>query len=334
MRTHPPSHGLSRRQFLGAAGALGCLAGLPAWSAPVQDWPQPLFDYLASLARPDGGYGWPEQDRSHLTATWAVVGCHQLFQRPLPRPEALAVCVRASHPQQGRKPEYALQQFDFQQVQTLRWLGDKAEDFHARFQAWTRPVVYPRQYESTGNPPLPQTVSAVLGRALLGLPLADATPAYGPYLAQRCRANGSFNHLPAAEGGDGHAVVTWWALQTGQALGGEVRQPQTLMDWLRQCQLPNGGFTWQPKPALAGMEDVTYTWAAVHSLQLLGSQPRDVDACRRHLWSLWHPTGGFSDRPGWQPNPVATYYALSALAILAALTPPAPLVRQTAPPPP
>ena len=39
----------------------------------------------------------------------------------------------------------------------------------------------------------------------------------------------------------------------------------------------------------------------------------------KYLWSLWNEDGGFGDRPGWLSNPIATYYALDALAALGAL---------------
>ena len=58
-----------------------------------------------------------------------------------------------------------------------------------------------------------------------------------------------------------------------------------------------------------------YTWAAVRALALLGSAPADRDACVRYLWSLRNADGGFGDRPGTPSNPVATYYALDALAV-------------------
>ena len=69
----------------------------------------------------------------------------------------------------------------------------------------------------------------------------------------------------------------------------------------------------------------------MRALALLGSAPADRDGCVRYLWSLRNADGGFGDRPGTPSNPVATYYALDALAALEALDD-APPDREPAPP--
>ena len=85
------------------------------------------------------------------------------------------------------------------------------------------------------------------------------------------------------------------------------------------------------------MDDVAYTWAAVLSLARLRAAPADPDACARYLWSLRTADGGFGDRPGWPANPVATYYAVEALAAIGSAEPalaskgPAPRPRTAVP---
>src|SRR4051794_37043327 len=54
--------------------------------------------YLKSLARSDGGYSWDDQDRSHLTPTFAVIGCYRLLGEDPPEPRRLAEFVRTHHP--------------------------------------------------------------------------------------------------------------------------------------------------------------------------------------------------------------------------------------------
>ena len=54
--------------------------------------------YLASLARPDGGYGWAGQERSHLTPTFAVVGAYRALGSEPPRRERLIDFIRNTPP--------------------------------------------------------------------------------------------------------------------------------------------------------------------------------------------------------------------------------------------
>lgn len=102
-------------------------------------------------------------------------------------------------------------------------------------------------------------------------------------------------------------------------LGTASREDALAVTWLRACQRPGGGFTWQPDPEFAGVDDVAYTRAAVRALHLLGAEPADRPACIAQLLGLANDDGGFGDRPGWASNATATYYALDALAALGAL---------------
>src|SRR4051812_34005470 len=61
--------------------------------------------YLKSLARPDGGYAWDDQERSHLTPTFAVIGCYRLLGQDPPDARRLAEFVRTHHPFRIKKLE-------------------------------------------------------------------------------------------------------------------------------------------------------------------------------------------------------------------------------------
>ncbi len=277
--------------------------------------------YFKSLARA-GGYGWADQEEADLAVTCAAVETLALLGRPAPDAARVAAFIRTAHPQRDRRPEYPLRMFDLMQIRALRRLGAEVAGFGARAAPWVRPIVYPKQYEPAGNPPLPQEVAALLCRAELGLPMEEAAEAWGDYLADRRRPSGSFNHTLASAGGDGHVVPTYWALQALQAVGRATGQAGATVAWLQACQRSDGGFSWQPKPDLAGESDVLYTWAAVQALRLLKSRPSDPEACVRWLRSLWNADGGFGDRPGWSSNPLATECAVAALHALDALAPP------------
>ncbi|HWH72572.1 MAG TPA: prenyltransferase/squalene oxidase repeat-containing protein, partial [Candidatus Sulfotelmatobacter sp.] len=287
--------------------------------------------YLESLARPDGGYAWADQPESHLTPTYAVIGCYRALQQTPPRKSALAEFVRSHHPSRLKKLEQEHREFEFQQIQSLVWLGEDASSFREQISGWRKPTVYLKQYEQHGYPIFGHEITAFTCRALLGLPVSEAGPEYVGYLNARRRANGSFNNTPAADGSDGHVLNTWWGLQALAKQGRGREQQAPTVEWLRACQLPNGGFTYQPKADFGGVDDVAYTWAAVRALHQLDAGPANREACLKYLYSLANADGGFGDRPGWLSNPMATFYALDALQALGALRG---LVRMRRNPPP
>ncbi|MBC7365840.1 MAG: terpene cyclase/mutase family protein [Undibacterium sp.] len=291
-----------------------------------------MLRYLAAHARPDGGYAFSDQARSHLTPTYATIGCHHLLGVTPPAPAALAHFVRTHHPRELKKLEQERRSFEFQQVQALVWLGDAAVDFHARIATFTAPLPYLKQYEQHGYPVFQSELGLVQASALLGLPLAPLRPAFTDYVTARRRANGSYNNTPAADGGDGHVMNTLWGLQAARTLGlPPPGNPAATVAWLHACQLPDGGFTYQPAPAFGGVTDVAYTRAVLRALQLLGAAPADPAATRAWLHRLANADGGFADRPGWLSNPLATYHALDALAALGPAEPRADITRRAAP---
>ncbi len=318
-------HELTRRAMLkrlGVAGASATLGRLAFAKTTLSrsDWRAALTNYLETHARPDGGYAWEGQTDARLTPTFAVIGCYHALKQMPPRRATLAAFVRTHHPSQLKKLEQEHRDFERQQIQSLVWLDEDASPFREQVRGWQKPTRYLPQYEQHAWPILAHEVTAFTCRAMLGLPTDDLAPAYLDYLDSRRRANGSFNNTPAAEGGDGHVMNTWYGLQALQVLG---RAPNEKKDatiaWLRACQLPQGGFTWQPNAEFAGADDVAYTRAAVRGLKLLGVEPLKRNACVEYLLSLANADDGFGDRLNWLSNPLATYYALDALEGLGAL---------------
>lgn len=319
MSGDPSAFGLDRRTFLKLAAAeLGLLAATSDAQAATPDgpWKDEVVAYLERLARPDGGYAWEDQEYSHLTPTYAVVGSYLMLNRTVPRKAAVAEFVRTHHPFQIKKLERDLRGFEFQQIATLRWLKEDPPGLEGVVRGWKRPSVYPKQYEQHGYPVFRFELMAIACRHGLHMPLDDLDPAMVAYLDARRRPNGSFNATPAADGSDGHIMNTLWGLQALWVLGLPDDAKDETIAWVRSCQLPSGGFTYQPKPELAAVDDAAYTFAATTILQTLGAEPADRDGCIRYLSALRNADGGFGDRPGWLSNPMATFYALTALSHL------------------
>jgi len=324
MITTPNHLGITRRGLLRTLAAAGLYAAMPRVAlgqsvASRRDLKSAVAAYLESLSRPDGGYAWEDQQQSHLTPTFAVVGSYRAIGRAPANKSRLAEFIRTHHPSQLKKLEQEHREFDFQQIQSLLWLSEDASAFRELVLSWKSPQRYLKQYEQHGYPIFRFQLTAFTCRELLSLPLNDLSQEFIDYLNERRRANGSFNNTPAVDGGDGHVMNTWWGIEALRTLGRTGEKRDETVAWLRACQVPNGGFTYQPKAEIAGWDDAAYTWAAVRSLKQLGVAPTDKEACVRYLHSLWNADGGFTDRPGWASNPVATYYALNALDAMDAL---------------
>ena len=321
-----PAESIDRRTVLKQAGALALCAGLPRLCLSAErggpfsaDAQQIVARYLESLARPDGGYGWPEQHDSFLSVTFAVVGAYRALGLPVPRPQETAAMVRRGHPTSGPTAETQKhwadpKEFLFQQIQTLVWLGEEVAGFRRGVQGWKSVSSYVAYYEKGENPILRQEVQPILCRELLGLPMDDLPAAFADYLAARRRADGSFNNTPASDGSGGHLVNTFFCLRARRAMA--LALSPEVADWIDRCQTACGGFTWSPSPAIGAVEDVSYVWAAVHALALLGRKPARAAACVDWLRSLWNEDGGFADRPGAASTAMATFQAIDALRVL------------------
>ena len=316
---------MNRRDMLKAITAASLsTAVLPevtlAAKSPTRNSPS-VLQYLKGLSRADGGFAWEDQESSHLTPTFAVIGCFYLLKQSPPDKKRLAEFVRKHHPTQLKKLEQERRVFEFQQIQSLVWLGEDTSELREKIRAWTKPLTYLKQYEQHGYPLFQSEISVFACRALLGLPLDALSPHFTDYLDSRRRENGSFNNTPASDGGDGHVMNTWWGLQALNVLGRSEEKKRETVAWLRACQLPEGGFTFQPNPQFGGVDDVTYTWAAVRALKLLDATPANPEGCVAYLRSLENVDRGYGDRPGWLSNPMATYRALDTFQALDAQAP-------------
>ena len=189
-----------------------------------------------------------------------------------------------------------------------------------RSSGWTEPYAYSKQYEQHGYPIFHYELTAFICRALLGLPLTTSRPAFIDYLdgaagAERQlqqHARGRRQRRPRDE----HLVGPPGAAGAGPR---RARTKAETIAWLRSCQLPGGGFTYQPGAEFGGVDDVAYTWAAVRAPRSCSVQRRPTATRCVALPALaGNADGGFGDRPGWASNPLATYYALDALAALGA----------------
>jgi len=315
---------IKRRDFLKTAVGTLALAvvridGAAAGQRKADSLAASVCGYLERLRRTDGGCAWADHAQSHLTPSFAAVGCYHLLGREPPDKAALVEFIRTHHPFRIKKLERDLRVFEFQQIQSLLWLGQDVSSFREQVKKWTKPSTYPAVYEKHGYPILQLEAMSMLCRQLVGLPMEDVAPAFAEYFETRQRPNGSFNNTPAADGGDGHGMNTWWAIQALEAIGKPFEKHQEIVNWVQRCQCPGGGFTWQPEPSFAGVEDVTCTWAAVQVLKRFGAPPAHPKACIDYLRSLRNMDGGFADRSGWPSNPEATYRALDALHALGVL---------------
>jgi hypothetical protein len=323
---------ISRRYLLSTAATTGLglvfmRNGAAAGTKSNSDWLASVTAYLNSLSRPDGGYGWEDQQISHLTPTFAVIGCHRILGITPPNRRRLAEFIRSHHPTALKKLEQPQRIFDYQQIQSLIWLGEDVADFRKQVEEWREPLRYMKRYERHGYPVFQSESTVILCRDRLGIPVQETPSSFVAYLEERRRPDGSFNNTPTSDGGGGHVMNTWWGLRALKVLGRTNELRKKTIDWLRSCQLPNGGFTYQPEPQFAGVDDAAYTWAALRSLHELGAAPKDPLACLQYLFSLRKQDGGFSDRNDWNSNPLATYYALDSLRVLEMLDRPAPVQK-------
>lgn len=318
---------LHRRDLLKsfAGGALFARAAATPWHAEV-------LHYLESLKKSDGGYGWHGDVDSHLTPTFFVIGTYQLLKAEPPGPAQLAEWVRTHNPLPKRRyTDRPLRRFWFEQVQALLWLGHDPGSFREEIAAFTGPIDFTTAYELGGNPVFQQEAMALRCRDLLKLP---PTGQWRTYILARRRPDGTFNNTPASDGSGGHILNTLWGVQALLALGEGKAAAGDVAEFVRECQLPSGGYTYAPKAELGAIDDVAYTWAALKLLRMAGASMTNPRALQ-YLSSLWNQDGGFGDRPHRRSNPMATYYAVEALTLLgSAPQGPRTINERPAPPPP
>ena len=169
---------VDRRDFLKAAGVVlsaAAMGGEATARTGKQSalWTRNILDYIESLRREDGGYAWPDQNRSHLTPSFAAIGCYHLLERTPPDKKSLVEFVLTHHPFRIKKLERDLKVFEYQQIQSLLWLGEDAGSFREQVRSWRNPSVYPKQYEQDGFPILRFELMALICRRLLGLGTDD-----------------------------------------------------------------------------------------------------------------------------------------------------------------
>ncbi len=310
---------LSRRNAIKALAASGLVSASPKplhANASIESAVAAISTYLESLRKIDGGYAWPGQVKAHLTPAYYAIGCYRALGIEPPKKTSLIDFVWANHPYDVWKRSSRRYIFDYQQIQALAWLGEDVSSFAEKLLSLEKPRGYNKRYETGGNPHFEAEVRHFNSCRLCGLP--QPAPVFEEFMQIRRRENGSYNTIPAVDGGDGNILNTWFALDALETIGLETDKKSALIRWIRDCQLPNGGFTHQPKPEMGDIDDVAYTWAALRSLAHLGSEATDQGACLSYLHSLFNYDGGFADRPGWQSNPMATYYALESLSVLGA----------------
>lgn len=274
-----------------------------------------LLAYLESLRKPEGGYAWQGQKIPHLTPTLYAIGCYHALGIEPPRKRELVEFVWSHHPQKVWPLSERRFIFNYQHLQALVWLGEDVSSLRDAFTELKAPRGYNKRYEKHGYPYFQAEIKHFQSCNLLGLPTLGES--FVEYLDTRRRKNGSYNTTLASDGGDGNILNTWWGLEALNVLDRVKEKRTSTIRWIQKCQMQGGGFTHQPDPQLGGWDDVAYTWAAVKALNLLGSQPKDKEGCIRYLSSLANADGGFSDRPNWLSNPMATYYAVDALTHLA-----------------
>ena len=280
--------------------------------------------YFESCRQTDGGYAYPEQDVSHLTATYAAVMTYAALGRDVPGDKAALAKLIAGplFPLAASRTRWhwqPLHEFHLQQARAVKALGGDLRPFSREADARKKVDSYTSAYESGENPVLTQQMSALLLKAACDRPVSpEAHKAYSDYLDARERPNGSYNTTVATDGSDGHVVNTAYALAGRRVLG--TQPDRKAVGWIQSCQRPDGGFTWSPNPAMGAVSDLWYAHAAVRALLDLGARPKDEASLLGWLASLRNADGGFAPRPGLRSDPLATWRAVDLFARLGKLS--------------
>ena len=139
--SRPPIH-CSRREVLKLIAVAGASTAWPGRlfgqaMRPPDASVESITAYLESLRRSEHGYGWGDQEMSHLTPTFGVIGAYHVLKLTPPNREALASYVRSHHPRALKRLQQEARVFDWQQVQALTWLGADTADFIDTVSAFT-----------------------------------------------------------------------------------------------------------------------------------------------------------------------------------------------------
>ncbi|MNM04192.1 Cellobiose 2-epimerase [compost metagenome] len=92
----------------------------------------------------------------------------------------------------------------------------------------------------------------------------------------------------------------------------EVEDKSILVDTIRLCQNPDGGFGEQP----GHPSEAFTTYCGVLSLHILGEAPTNPDACINYLRSCQNQDGGFGNAPGYRSDVWHTNLSVAALQAL------------------
>jgi hypothetical protein len=305
---------MNRRTCISLFASVFAAPGAVQWPA---SWRERIAGFLEKHRRSEGGYGWLSDVTAQVTPTFGAAGSYDLLGVSMPERARAAVFVRTNYPvPERRRTERPLWRLDYEQVQTLLWLGEPIESFRALAATWTAPAEFTTRYELGGNSVFQHQAMAVRVRRLLDISSTDGDKAWQAYFAARRRANGTFNNTPATDGSDGHVMNTLWGVIAGDTVGIDKLMTPQLTAWVRACQLSSGGFTYAPGATLGAVDDLAYTWCALQLLDRVGAAPKNRDRCSAWIESLLTEEGGFQDRPGGEPNPLATYYALDSLRLM------------------
>ncbi|KAG5493379.1 hypothetical protein GH5_02125 [Leishmania sp. Ghana 2012 LV757] len=129
----------------------------------------------------------------------------------------------------------------------------------------------------------------------------------------RCQNwDGGFGVSPGAESHAGQIFCCVGALCLANAL--DRIDGDRVAAWLAMRQLPSGGLNGRPEKKA----DVCYSWWVVSSLSALGRTSWiDREALFRYILSCQDTQdGGFSDKPGNQPDVYHTFFGLCGLSLL------------------
>ncbi|ELA41501.1 uncharacterized protein VICG_01485 [Vittaforma corneae ATCC 50505] len=115
------------------------------------------------------------------------------------------------------------------------------------------------------------------------------------------------------KGSESHAAQTFCALSSLRSLGHlEAIDKLKTVDFLMYRQLPNGGLCGR----IGKKEDVCYSFWAFSSMAILESEYINLEKLQEFIFSCEGDEGGFSDRPGNEPDLYHLMFSLASLSLL------------------